>query len=41
MKAFEADQKIQKSEWDGALIRNSDVKCNNWIGIKGPKTTDD
>ena len=30
-----------KSEWEGALIRNSDVKCNGWIGIKGAKTTDD
>ena len=24
-----------------ALIRNSDVKCNGLIGIKGPKTVDD
>jgi hypothetical protein len=23
------------------LIRNSDVKCNGWIGVKGPKTSDD
>lgn len=23
------------------MIRNSDVKCNGWIGIKGAKTTDD
>lgn len=41
VKAFEADTKINKSEWDGALIRNSDVKCNGWVGIKGPKTNDD
>jgi hypothetical protein len=41
MKAFELDQKKQKTEWEGALIRNSDVKCNGLIGIKGPKTNDD
>lgn len=38
-KAFEADQKIPRSEWDGALIRNMDVLCNSWIPMKGPKTT--
>jgi len=23
------------------LVRNSEVKCNGWIAIKGSKTTDD
>ena len=41
MRAFEADQKIQRSEWDGALIRNMDVLCNSLIPVKGPKTTTD
>ena len=35
------DLKIQKTEWDGALIRNSEVLCNNWCPIKGPETTDE
>jgi hypothetical protein len=35
------DLKMQKSEWDGALIRNSEVLCNNWCPIKGPETTDE
>ena len=39
MKAVKNDQ--QKSEWDGALIRNSEVLCNNWCPIKGPETTDE
>ena len=30
-----------KSEWDGAIIRNSEVLCNNWCPIKGPETTDE
>lgn len=41
LNALKDDQKIQKSEWDGALIRNSDVLCNNWIAVKGPQTTDE
>jgi hypothetical protein len=41
MKAFEADQKIGRNEWDGALIRNLEVLCNGWIPIKGPKTTNE
>lgn len=39
MRAFEADQKIPRSEWDGALIRNMDVLCNSWVPFKGPKTS--
>lgn len=40
MKAYEtSDQKIGRSEWDGALIKNSDVLCNGWIPLKGSKTT--
>lgn len=38
-RAYEADQKIPRSEWDGALIRNMDVLCNGWIPFKGPTTT--
>ena len=37
IKAMKVDQ---KSEWDGALIRNSEVLCNNWCPIKGSETTD-
>ena len=36
-KAMKVDH---KSEWDGALIRNSEVLCNNWCPIKGPETAD-
>ncbi|KAL4455053.1 hypothetical protein ABPG74_006435 [Tetrahymena malaccensis] len=34
-----ADQnsKKPKGEWEGALIRNSEAKCNNWFPIKGPE----
>jgi hypothetical protein len=35
------DLKIQKTEWDGALIRNSEVLCNNWCPFRGPDTTDE
>lgn len=35
------DLKIQKTEWDGAIIRNSEVLCNNWCAFKGPETTDE
>jgi hypothetical protein len=35
------DLKLQKTEWDGALVRNSDVLCNNWCPFKGPETTDE
>lgn len=41
MRAYEADQKIGRNEWDGALIRNMDILCNSWIPFKGPKTTTD
>lgn len=27
--------KKPKAEWEGALIRNSEAKCNNWFPIKG------
>ena len=30
-----------KPEWEGALIRNSEVICNNWCPIKGPETSDE
>ena len=33
------DMKLQKGEWDGVLIRNSEVLCNNWCPFKGPATT--
>jgi hypothetical protein len=35
------DLKIQKTEWDGAIIRNSEVLCNNWCPFKGADTTDE
>jgi hypothetical protein len=39
--AMRDDLKIQKTEWDGAIIRNSEVLCNNWCAFKGPDTTDE
>ena len=39
--AMKDDLKIQKTEWDGAIIRNSEVLCNNWCAFKGPETTDE
>lgn len=41
VEALKDDQKIQKPEWEGALIRNCDVLCNNLVAFKGPKTTDE
>lgn len=41
IKAMKDDLKLQKTEWDGALIRNSEVLCNNWCPIKGPETSDE
>ncbi|EGR34687.1 hypothetical protein IMG5_004030 [Ichthyophthirius multifiliis] len=37
--AVQADQnsKKPKTEWEGALIRNSEAKCNNWFPLKGPE----
>lgn len=29
-----------KSEWEGATIRNQHTKCNNWVPIRGPHTSD-
>lgn len=41
MNAWNVDQKNGKSEWDGALVRNSEAKLNGWIPIKAPRNTDD
>lgn len=31
----ELSLKKPKKEWEGAIIRNSHTKCNNWLPIKG------
>ena len=31
----ELNLKKPKKEWEGAIIRNSHTKCNNWLPIKG------
>ena len=40
--AAKADKqgKKPKSEWEGAIIRNSHTGCNGWFPIKGPKISD-
>jgi|JI6StandDraft_1071083.scaffolds.fasta_scaffold17445_5 E3 ubiquitin-protein ligase UBR4 len=35
--AYNSQEK--KPEWEGAQIRNSDTRCNNWIPIRGPNTS--
>lgn len=34
----DANQKNPKEEWDGALLRNGQTKCNNLIPLRGPAT---
>eukprot|EP01015_Nassula_variabilis_P010364 TRINITY_DN1829_c0_g1_i14.p1 TRINITY_DN1829_c0_g1~~TRINITY_DN1829_c0_g1_i14.p1 ORF type:complete len:408 (-),score=78.39 TRINITY_DN1829_c0_g1_i14:144-1304(-) len=40
--AVKADKALKKpkTEWEGAEIRNSHTKCNNWLPLRGPKTSD-
>ena len=42
-KAAQAERKMKKpkTEWEGATIRNSYTKCNNWFPIRGPLTKED
>jgi len=42
MNAVKAEKSMKqpKSEWEGATIRNSHTKCNNWIPIRGGSVTD-
>lgn len=42
LNAVKADKALKqpKGEWEGAIIRNSLTKCNNWLPIKGGSVTD-
>ena len=37
----EKAMKQPKGEWEGAIIRNSHTKCNNWLPIRGGTVTDE
>ncbi len=43
LNAAKADKAMKqpKGEWEGAIIRNSHTKCNNWLPIRGGTVTDD